>query len=718
MSTLIQSLQQLSEQFSRTKTRQFVVLSGEQVWACDLVKQVVIQDDCLWIGAGDDAGVASSKAHLSLGREYQSLVFNAFSGFHPDAFGQAIGALNGGGICYLLVPEWVEWQSYQDPDYQRYVATPDDIHRVNSLFIQRLQREIEHDGHAIVIKQGQTDAVVWQSPVNLQETIANETTVNKVAANQITGPYATAEQAECVSQIVKVAIGHRNRPLVINADRGRGKSSALGIAAAQLLQNGLSNIVITAPKAAALDSVFFHAMCLLPDAKRVQNSLLWQDKQLRFVAPDELVSQLPEADLVMVDEAAAIPTPMLISLSQYYSRLVFSTTIHGYEGTGRGFVLKFLTELEKIAPQMRQYQLSQPVRWQLGDPVEALSNKLLGINAKAVNLGSYYEVSASQLEFQWLTQSQLAQDSQLLEQLFGLLVLAHYQTSPTDFRQLLDAPDLHILVGLFDGNVVAASLIMQEGNLPAELVNKITLGERRLRGHLLPQSLLGQLGVKDAASFSYGRIMRIAVHPQWQGSGIGSALDQHTTQWANAHNIDILGSSFGATAQLCQFWFNCDYRPVRLGFSRDSASGTHSLMVLKAINSETEGMIATANEQFSQALRYDLADSHSQLSSQLVVKLLQYCKELTTLGDFERFNIDNYCRGNRPVEQVNSMIEKGIFSKPATISKLVEQEQALVIKRILQRHSWATVCSELKFSGKKQAQQTLRRAISSWFQHI
>ncbi|MGB1299291.1 MAG: tRNA(Met) cytidine acetyltransferase TmcA [Psychrobium sp.] len=715
MSTLSQSLQQLCEQYSRTKTRQFVVLSGEQVWACDLVKQVVTLDDCLWIGAGDDAGVASTKAHLSLGREYQSLVFNAFSGFHPDAFGQAIGALNGGGICYLLVPEWAKWQSYQDPDYQRYVATSHDIHRVNSLFIQRLQQEIEQDSHAIVIKQGQTDAVVWQSPLQAD---VNESTDNKATVNKVTGPYATAEQAECVSQIIKVAKGHRNRPLVISADRGRGKSSALGIAAAQLLQAGLSSIVITAPKAAALDSVFFHAMRLLTDAKRVQNTLLWQDKQLRFVAPDELVSQLPEADLVMVDEAAAIPTPMLISLSQHYSRLVFSTTIHGYEGTGRGFVLKFLTELEKIAPQMRQYQLSQPVRWQLGDPVEALSNKLLGINAKAVNLDSYHKVSASQLEFQWLTQSQLAQDSQLLEQLFGLLVLAHYQTSPTDFRQLLDAPDLHILVGLFDGQVVAASLIMQEGNLPAELVNKIALGERRLRGHLLPQSLLGQLGVKEAASFSYGRIMRIAVHPQWQGSGIGSALDEHTTQWANAHNIDILGSSFGATAQLSQFWFNCDYHPVRLGFSRDSASGTHSLMVLKAINSETEEMISTANEQFSQALRYDLADSHSQLSSQLVVKLLQYCKELTTLGDFERFNIDNYCCGNRPVEQVNSMIEKGIFSKPATMSTLTDLEQALVIKRILQRHSWATVCSELQLSGKKQAQQSLRCAISVWFQSI
>ncbi len=705
MPILSQLLIQLSQEFATTNGRQLVVLSGDERWGCKLVNDVVNDDNTLWLGGGNDDAIEMQKAHLSLGREYQSVVFNVFSGFHPDAFGQAIGALNGGGVCYLVVPHWQEWHAFNDPDYLRYVASQEEITSVNHYFVARLQREILSDNDAIIIEQRNPQPLSWSTP-----TIAK--------TQDVPMPLATNDQAECVNQIINVAKGHRNRPLVINADRGRGKSSALGIAAAQLLQDSLAHIIITAPKAAALDSVFFHAMRLLDGSTRIQNTLRWNDKSLSFVAPDELVQTLPIADLVMVDEAAAIPAPMLSNLARHYSRLVFSTTIHGYEGTGRGFVLKFLAELAQISPQMRRCQLNQPIRWQENDSVERLSNRLLGLNAKAVNLSSYYDFDKESINYQWLTQLELSQDNNLLEQLFGLLVLAHYQTSPSDFRQLLDAPNLHILVAKYDGNVVGASLILREGELCDDLATQISLGKRRLRGHLLPQSLLGQLGIESAGGYKYGRVMRIAVHPQWQHSGIGTQLDNHTTKWAQSQDLDVLGSSFGATAQLTQFWIHQGYTPVRLGFSRDSASGTHSLMVLKAINPQVISIIDMANTQFSQALRYDLADAHRELSSQLVVKLMATCKDFATLGGFERKNIDYYVRGNRPVEQVNAMIEKGIWSEPAKLSQLANNERQLVIKRILQRHSWSHLSKSLKLTGKKAAQQALRQAISSWHQLI
>jgi len=61
-------------------------------------------------------------------------------------------------------------------------------------------------------------------------------------------------------------------------------------------------------------------------------------QSIEFVAPDDLIANKHDVSLLMVDEAAAVPVQMLSELLQSYSRIVFSSTIHGYEETGRGFV--------------------------------------------------------------------------------------------------------------------------------------------------------------------------------------------------------------------------------------------------------------------------------------------------------------------------------------------------------------------------------------------
>ena len=136
--------------------------------------------------------------------------------------------------------------------------------------------------------------------------------------------------------------GHRKRPLVLTADRGRGKSSTLGIAAAQLLveRHGL-DIIVTAPSVKAIEPVFSHAIQRLEVIEVVNAThIRHQGGSLRFVAPDDLLKSKPDCDLLLVDEAAAIPIPMLKSMVGIYHRMVFSTTVHGYEGSGRGFGIK------------------------------------------------------------------------------------------------------------------------------------------------------------------------------------------------------------------------------------------------------------------------------------------------------------------------------------------------------------------------------------------
>ena len=64
-----------------------------------------------------------------------------------------------------------------------------------------------------------------------------------------------------------------------------------------------------------------------------------------------------------------IPLSMLRQLTRLYSRLVMATTSGGYEGTGRGFMLRFVADLQRF--KLLHFRLEKPVRWCQGDRLEA-----------------------------------------------------------------------------------------------------------------------------------------------------------------------------------------------------------------------------------------------------------------------------------------------------------------------------------------------------------
>lgn len=66
---------------------------------------------------------------------------------------------------------------------------------------------------------------------------------------------------------------------------------------------------------------------------------------IQYISPTD-VHLLNSADLLIIDEAAAIPLPLVKSMLGPY--LVFmASTINGYEGTGRSLSLKLLSQLQK-----------------------------------------------------------------------------------------------------------------------------------------------------------------------------------------------------------------------------------------------------------------------------------------------------------------------------------------------------------------------------------
>ena len=244
----------------------------------------------------------------------------------------------------------------------------------------------------------------------------------------------TSCQVSAVEAVRKVVTGHRKRPLVLTADRGRGKSAALGLAAASLLAERNIKIVVTAPSYLASQTVFQHVAAQFGLPFSNQKQLEVGKGSIEFIAPDALLSELPSADVVLVDEAAAIPAPILQSLLQTFNRLVFSSTIHGYEGTGRGFAVKFRQQLDSIMPQWRGVEMKQAIRWADNDPLEQWVFNALLLDAEIATIG----LDVANAQYEYLDKVQLLRSPSLLSSLFGLLINAHYQTSPADLVNLLD----------------------------------------------------------------------------------------------------------------------------------------------------------------------------------------------------------------------------------------------------------------------------------------
>ncbi|RTF44689.1 tRNA(Met) cytidine acetyltransferase, partial [Serratia marcescens] len=198
----------------------------------------------------------------------------------------------------------------------------------------------------------------------------------------------------------------------------------------------------------------------------------WAQGRAQFWAPDALLAQCREGDVsdvgwLLVDEAAAIPAPLLQQLIGYFPRVLLTTTVQGYEGTGRGFLLKFCVGL----PSYQALSLQQPMRWAQGDALERVTD-----NALLFNELPAWSVDGQAIDYSQAEQRELCADPQRLARFYALLSSAHYRTSPLDLRRLMDAPGMHFGLAQAGQEVVGAVWLADEGGLSAELAHDVWAG--------------------------------------------------------------------------------------------------------------------------------------------------------------------------------------------------------------------------------------------------
>ncbi|WP_245621465.1 GNAT family N-acetyltransferase [Enterovibrio calviensis] len=671
------ALRQLHQLVTRGNVRVPVFIRGDRDFAFSLMQAIpditVVTDDSNDVSAFTFQRLRWGDAKQLLGQETGSLALDVRQHIDVEKLCAISGCIRGGELLIFLVDNGEE--------------------KATSAFRQRFLGFASHANAALFCQSGL---------ISLPKTVINESpTVMRTDT--------TSDQDIAIDAIVRVLSGHRRRPALLVADRGRGKSSAMGLAAAKMMQTAKKRLLVTSPTVANVEILLKHAASMSGISRNGKYGLKGENgSELSFVAPDSLLLNKPDCDLLLVDEAAAIPLPMLDTCLEHYSRVVFSSTEHGYEGTGRAFSIRFRQLLDEKTKSWNEVRLAQPIRWSENDLLEQWLFDAFLFDAEPDYVATKDDVSLRVIE-----QSELLADESLLRQVFALLVSAHYQTSPNDLVQLLDGHDQFLIAAFKGESLVGVVFAQQEGGFDDELARSVVAGKRRVKGHLLAQSLATHTGIIDPLLSPLLRITRIAVLADVRHCGIGRSLIDAMERLATQKGIATIGTSFGVNSDLFQFWSSLEYLPVRLGVSRDAASGTYSLQMAKALSSPPK-WIHQAHTLFALNFPLQLHEQYTVMSPYLIAQLLYQVPGIDTPSELAEKQVSLFAQGALGYDLVTGSLWRWFIYWLSRNNAFAYQSNACMalIERVLNRHSWQDVAKDCGYQGRKETESAIRLWVS------
>lgn len=504
----------------------------------------------LFISQTDITWCYYKDSHRVLGTTVNLLVLQDFEALTPNLMARTIETVAGGGLVIFLlrtVKSLKQLYAMSMDVHARYrtESAGDVVPRFNERFILSLGKcpnclvcddelnVLPISKQTLVALQPRSaergdagEVLVPETATQLELKQLQESLIDTPHIGALTELTKTLDQAKAVLTFLEACSEKTIKSTVaMTAARGRGKSAAIGLCLAGAVSLGYSTIMVTAPEPENLVSVFDFVLRGLRALKYqehmdftvVYNGASGRDQTkcvtainihrthrqiIQYVTPDQ-TDKFTSAEIVAIDEAAAIPLPTVRALMRGTDRLTFlSSTVNGYEGTGRALSLKLIKELreskggrsaemetatsaadavernktnkrdakiheqryaaaaaainesnhDKLSGPLREIELLTPIRYAEGDPIESWLNTLLCLDsASSANLKliggapapgecELYSVDRNALfSFHKLSEA-------FLQKIMGLYTSAHYKNTPNDLQMLSDAPAHSIFV--------------------------------------------------------------------------------------------------------------------------------------------------------------------------------------------------------------------------------------------------------------------------------
>ncbi|KAK4192199.1 N-acetyltransferase 10 [Podospora australis] len=554
----------------------------------------------LFISLNDIRYVYYKETEKILGNTYGMLILQDFEAMTPNILARTIETVEGGGLVVLLMKGMSSLKQLYTMTmdvHSRYrtEAHDDVVARFNERFILSLGScdtclVIDDELNVLPISGGKGVKALpppdedepASKPKQELEKIKESLQDTQPIGNLIKLARTTDQAKGLLTFVDAIAEKTLRNTVTLTAARGRGKSAAMGIAIAAAVAYGYSNIFITSPSPENLKTLFefvfkgFDALdykdhadysiiqSTNPDFNKaiVRVNIHRNHRQtIQYFRPQDS-HVLGQAELVVIDEAAAIPLPLVKKLMGPY--LVFmASTISGYEGTGRSLSLKLIKQLREQSAagssagsgsvevdrssgkatkesaaiggrSLKEITLSEPIRYAQGDSVEKWLNTLLCLDATLPKskLSTQGCPDPSQCELLHVNRDTLFSfhpvSERFLQQMVALYVASHYKNSPNDLQLMSDAPahELFVLTGpIAEGRLPEPLCVIQvslEGKISRQsILNSLSRGSQPA-GDLIPWLVSQQFQDDEFASLSGARVVRIATNPEYMSMGYGS----------------------------------------------------------------------------------------------------------------------------------------------------------------------------------------------------
>lgn len=550
-----------------------------------------------------------------LGNTYGMCILQDFEAITPNLLARTVETVEGGGLVVMLLKSMTSLKQLYTMSmdiHSRYrtEAHDDVVARFNERFLLSLGScanclVVDDELNVLPVSGGKSirplpPADDEETPKQQELSQLKASLAEVQPAGSLVALSRTVNQAQAILTFVDVISEKAlNSTVTLTAGRGRGKSAALGIAIAGAVSHGYSNIFVTSPSPENLKTLFefifkgfdalgytehmdydiiqltnplFNKAIVRVDIKRAHR------QTIQYISPQD-AHVLGQAELLIIDEAAAIPLPVVKRLLGPY--LVFmASTINGYEGTGRSLLLKLiqqlreklssnsdttkisrdnkLVELASVARTLREVVLDEPIRYAPGDAVEKWLNKLLCLDAtlsKSLRFVSKGMPHPLECNLFYVNRDTLFSYHPVLEaflqKMMALYVASHYKNSPNDLQLMSDAPahQLYVLLPPIDpkdNRIPDPLCVVQlalEGEISKESVRRSLSRGQRAGGDLIPWLISQQFQDEEFASLSGARIVRIATNPDYAGLGYGSRALQLLQDYFEGKFTDISESN-------------------------------------------------------------------------------------------------------------------------------------------------------------------------------